>query len=374
MLEYYPPHIGGVEIVFKNLCEGLANRGENVTVVTSKLGNTKAFEIINGVRVHRVKAPQRGARYWFTFLSVPKVFTLAQKADLIHTTTYNGAFPAWLAAKLRGKRCIITVHEVFGSQWKHLTDLSSFWARLHQFLERLIISLPFDKYISVSQYTADCLKRFGVNQSKLGVIYNGIDYDLFSAGKADGETVRQELGLGDEFVYMSYGRPGISKGIEYLVQAVPLITERIPDSKLLLILANEPKDRYENIKKMIKSLIIEGKIILLSPVPRDRLPDYIAASQCVVTPSLSEGFGFSAAEACAMEKPVVATNVGSLPEVACGKYILVKQGNPEAIAKGVERIYKDEVENSDRKVFRWDECVEKYMQVYRRLNEEVAEQ
>lgn len=367
ILEYYPPHIGGAEIVFKNLCEGLARRGNDVTVITSKLRNTKAFEIINGIRIYRVKVPQRGARYWFTFLSIPKVFHLAKKADLIHTTTYNGAFPAWLASKLRGKRCIITVHEVLGSQWKRLTNMRSFWAGLHQILERLIISLPFDKYIAVSQYTADCLKRLGVNYRKLEVIYNGIDYSLFSPEKADGEAMRQKLNLGNEFIYMYYGRPGISKGVEYLVQAVPLIAKTIPNSKLLLILADEPKGRYENIERMIKNLSIEDEIILLDPVPRNQLPNYIAASDCVVIPSLSEGFGFSAAEACAMEKPVVASNVASLPEVVSGRYVSVEPRNPEAIAKGIEKIYKGEVKNSDGKVFTWDECVQKYLQVYQEL-------
>ena len=364
VLEYYSPHIGGAEVLFKNLCEGLGSRGHDITVVTLGLPDTKAFEIMNGVKVYRVEAPQRGARYWFSFLSIPKVFNLAKQADLIHTTTYNGAFPAWLASKLRGKRCVITIHEVFGSRWKELTQMSWFIAKLHQLLERVIIALPFHRYISVSEYTSNCVKNLGVAPKKAATIYNGIDYDLFDPQKADGRPVRQNLNLSNKFMYMYYGRPGISKGVEYLVQAVPLITQGIPNSKLLLILANDPKDRYENIKKMIKALSIQDKIILLDPVPRNELPNYIAAADCVVVPSLSEGFGFTAAEACAMGKPVVASNVASLPEVVSGKHVLVEPRNPQAIAEGVERVYKGDLRNDNKKTFSWDECIREYLQAY----------
>jgi len=57
-------------------------------------------------------------------------------------------------------------------------------------------------------------------------------------------------------------------------------------------------------------------------VSRSELPSYIAASDCIVVPSLSEGFGFAAAESCAMGKLIVASNVASLPEVVSGKFYL----------------------------------------------------
>ena len=367
VLEYYPPHVGGVEIVFKNLCEGLVQRGHNVTLITSRLTGTKGKDIVNGVTIRRIRVPQRGARYWFTFLSIPEVLRLANEADLIHTTTFNAAFPAWLASRLRGKKCIITIHDILGSSWKDLVGMSWFSARLHQLLEKLIISLPFDKYVCVSRHTYNSLKAVRARDKELEVIYNGIDTDLFNPMKADGERVRRRLGLDNHFLYTYYGRPGISKGVEYLVQSVLFIAQKIPDSKLFLILAKDPANGYEGIKKMIERLNIEDRVILLEPVPRVEMPDYIAASDCVVVPSLSEGFGFTAAEACAMEKPVVASNVGSLPEVVSGRYVLVEPRNPEAIAEGVERVYKGEVENSDKKVFSWDECIDKYLSVYQEV-------
>jgi D-inositol-3-phosphate glycosyltransferase len=364
VLEYYPPHVGGAEVLFGNLCEGLAARGHDVTVLTLKLPDTPPFEESNGVKVHRLKAPDKGARYWFTFLSIPKAFRLARRADLVHTTTYNGAFPAWLAAKLRRKRCVMTVHEIFGRQWRDLMGMGTLKAGLHRLLERLVIALPFSRYIAVSRYTADCLRGYGVGQGRITVVYNGIDSDLFSPDRNGGAAVRRKLKLNTEFVYMYYGRPGISKGVEYLVQAVPLISKAVPDSKLLMILAHDPRDRYENIRLMIKDMGVEDRIILLPPVPRRELPGYIAASDCVVVPSLSEGFGFTAAEACAMGKPVVASNVASLPEVVSGRYILVRPRDPGALAEGVEKAHRGEGETSQPRLFTWDDCVEGYLAIY----------
>lgn len=65
-----------------------------------------------------------------------------------------------------------------------------------------------------------------------------------------------------------------------------------------------------------------------------------------------------------MEKPVVATDVGSLPEIVSGRYVLVEPGDPEAIAEGVEKVYKGEIEDKSEKIFSWGECVKGYLEVY----------
>jgi glycosyltransferase involved in cell wall biosynthesis len=65
-----------------------------------------------------------------------------------------------------------------------------------------------------------------------------------------------------------------------------------------------------------------------------------------------------------MEKPVVASNTTSLPEVVSGRYVLVEPGNAKAIAEGVEKVYRCKVEENDKKIFSWDKCVDVYLKVY----------
>lgn len=368
--EYYRPHIGGIEIVVENLAQGLVKLGHEAYIVTCKLPRTRKYEELDGVKIHRIPVPPKGGRYWFNLLCIPKVWKLAGNCDIVHSGGENNIFPGWFVASLRRKRKVVTMHELLGSMWV-MMGMSYPSAKVHQLVERLLLTLSFNKHICVSRCTRNCLRLYGVKDEKLKVIYNGINNDLFDPQRAESSEVRKRLNLKDEFVYMYYGRPGITKGVDYLIQAVPLISEKVPNSKLMLVLADDPKDRYDAVIKLVKYLKIENKIILLKPVLRNELPSYIAAADCVVIPSLSEGFGFTTAEACAMEKPVVATDVGSLPEVVSGKYVLVEPRNPEAIAEGVRMIYDNEVKNTDRKIFSWDECVREYLKVYKALLEEI---
>ena len=365
--EYYYPHLGGIEIVIKEVAERLANNGHDIHVITCKLGVEKNLERLNGVTVHRVSVPKWGDRYWFdSFWAIPAIIRLCGRCDLIHAGCHNSAFPAWLVATILRKKKIVTIHELLGKEWISLSGINFPKAKLHEMSEKILASLCFDKYICVSKNSESQLKSMNprADINKQIVIYNGIDNALFNASTMDGTKIRQNLKITEYFIYMSFGRPGISKGIEYLIGAVPLIRKILPNSKLLLILDTNPSNRYKMIVQMISDLHIEDQIILLKPVPRSELPNYIAAADCIVIPSLSEGFGLSAAEACAMRKPVVASKVGSLPEIISGQYVLIEPKNSEAIADGVWKVFRGEVQQIPFKVFDWNICFQQYLKTY----------
>ena len=362
VLENYIPHIGGVELVFKTLAENLVKQGHEISVITHKIKDTKKFEVINGVKIYRISCLQN--RYLFSFLSIPKTLKLAKDCDIIHTTTYNGAVPARFAAKLLKKPSVITVHEVIGNKWRYLAGMNILDAKLHQFLEWLVISLKFDCFVCVSKSTQEDL-----NKKNSVVVYNAVDYNHFNPSKHNGNMIRIKLGIEDKFVYLTYGRPGISKGIEYVIKAAPLISERIKNSRLLLILSKDKayRKRYNYIISLIKELKIEDKVILLDPVSYKELPYYIKAADCVVVPSLTEGFGFTVAESCAMQKPVVATNTTSIPEVISGRFVLVKPKSAKELADGIVKIYNKKYKKSRLKRFTIKDNINGYLDIYNKL-------
>lgn len=282
----------------------------------------------------------------------------------MHTATYNAALPAWIGARLRGKKCIVTVYEIFGKLWSRLPGMNFLKALPYQIFEKAVISRNFDKFICISNFTKERLKEVGIAEKRLEVIYPIIDYDLFDSTKASGLRIRQKLGIEDHFVYMFFGRPGISKGVEYLVRAVCNIKKAIPHSKLVLILARNPWSRYKRIRKMIAQLGLEKDILLIDSVTRRELPDHISAADCVVVPSFSEGFGFSAVEAAALDVPVVAASAGALPEVISGKYVLIPPGDVESIVRGVISIYRKNYISSPPKIFDQKTAVKSYLEVY----------
>ena len=161
-------------------------------------------------------------------------------------------------------------------------------------------------------------------------------------------------------MYLYFGRPGGSKGLPYLIKAVPEISRAIPGSKLVLILSRETKAEYRRARRLIEAFNKNNNIIVLDPVPLERLPDYINIADTVVIPSLSEGFGFSAVESCMLGKKVVVTQTGSLPEVAFGRVVRLPKADSRAIADGVVRIFRDEYETIPAKKFTWAEALQKY--------------
>ena len=120
-----------------------------------------------------------------------------------------------------------------------------------------------------------------------------------------------------------------------------------------LPLAFDTKDRYECMMRLIEKFRLNENIVLKNQLSREWLLKHIAASDCVVVPSLTEDFGLIATEACAMNKPVVCSKAGALAEVVSGKNILVNPKTPHEIAQGIERIYRNEVKEGEKKYFYW---------------------
>lgn len=366
VLDHYFPYIGGAETLFKNTCEGLTERGHKVNVVTTRLKDTKKQELINGVQVYRVWTLPLARRYWFTFFSLFKVIKEAKKADVIHTTTYNSALSARIAGKILRKPNLITILEVLGDDWGRMPGIGKLNAAAHNFFERMVLYLNFDRFICISEATRKNVIKCGIPREKTIVNYPGVDYGLFNLKKID-HSLRAKLDLENNFVYLFFGRPGITKGVDYLVRAASQISTKIPKAKLVMILAQEPKERHKEILDLINKLGLKNKIMLIDPVARKLLPSYLGLADCVVVPSLTEGFGYSAAEACALRLKIVATNVGSLPEVVSGNYVLVKAKSPNEIMKGVYRIYKGEYTKSKVKKFTQNKAISRAEAIYHSL-------
>lgn len=372
IVENYPPHYGGVELVFQNTCEGLAARGHKVAVVTHLIKNTPRREKRNGVDVVRVPCMEN--RYLFTFLAPFWAFWQAKKADVVHTTTYNGAPPAWLVARLWGKPVVINVNESWIGHWQEFTNMPAWKAQLHDLLERPIYWLPFDAYLPISESTKKQL--LGVLGKRLHARVEtnllGFDPDHWTPNqhKPAAQRVRKELNLHNKFVIMGYGRPGFSKGFEYLLKAFPLVLKQWTGTRrphLLLILSHDKayKKEYEKLMALLSDC--EGEATVLDPVGYAKLPEYIVMADCVVIPSLCEGFGYTTVESNNTGTPVVASNVGSIPEVISGKHILVRARSPESIAEGILAVKAKKYKETRLKSFPWKDTLNRLEGIYDRL-------
>lgn len=369
VLEHFYPHVGGVELVFQRLAEGLVKQGDTVTVLTTRLPETSARETVNGITIRRAWVPPFLRRYFFTLFALPHALSLARKADVIHTTTYNGAPPAWYASKMTGKPCIITVHEVLGKKWRafDMTRLNSFF---HRVFERYILRLSFSRYICVSNATRDQLKTLGIPHEKISVIYNGVDSDLFKTNIPKSEQVQEMCGIDSEdFVFFYYGRPGMTKGVDTLVRAFHPVVARYPNARLLLMMTRSPRGRYRKLIRIIEQSPAREQIIRLDPVDRYRIADVMSVSDAVVVPSMTEGFGFTAAEAAAAGKPLVVSRAGSLPEVASGNVRWFTPGKVTELSDALMHAVEGDYESIPQKHFLWEDMIFSVHQLYSSISE-----
>lgn len=259
-------------------------------------------------------------------MAIPRAIRAARRADLLHTTTYNAAIPAWIAARFARKPVVLTVHEVFARQWQQMPGMNRLLGWGYRLFESVVLRLGFAHFITPSEFTRKRLP----DPARATTIHNAVDIDFWSPHRHHARDLGLPRGT---FVYLYFGRPGVSKGVEYLIDAAERVRREIPGSRLLMILSREPERQYRSLRPRIDALA--EHVMLLDSVPREELPSYLLAANCVIVPSLSEGFGYSAVEAAALGCRVIATSGHATEELLTGVATFVPPRDPAALAEAI---------------------------------------
>lgn len=353
VLEHFYPYIGGAETLFYVLTTNLAKQGYDVVVITTHYDKSlPKKESHKGVEIVRVNCYNR---YLFTILSIPSIFRNAKGCDLIHTTTYNAALPAMAAGIMLRKPVYITFHEVWGKLWRKLPFTSFFERNAFYLFEKLLLHLPFHKFIAVSNFTKSKLIEHGIPEKKITRIYNGIVYNKFS----DFQHTPPEV-----FTFTYFGRIGISKGLDLLLPAAAEFRTIHPNSKLKLIIPKQPIGLYNKIMHLISTHNLEAYVELHHNLTREQLYDELLHSSCIVIPSYSEGFCFAAAETVALKIPIISSHLGALKEVVSGNYIRMENQDSSSLLKALINAYKGNWTQSPIRHFHLDDSIEQYKELY----------
>lgn len=226
--------------------------------------------------------------------------------DIVHTATSKAGFLGRLAAYLTGVPIILhTVHELPQNSTQNVF-LRWFYRKLETIAARWT-----EHIITVSNPNYNQIMLDGITSSqKITLIHNGINitkYDL----KVDVSAKKKELGIPiNAKVIGTVGRLEIPKGHKYLLQAIPLILQKIPNTMFLIIGDGMLREQLEN---TVKQIGLEKNVIFTGF--REDLIEIMRTFDLFCLPSLWEGFGVVIAEAMACGLPVVASNVGGIPDV-----------------------------------------------------------
>ena len=189
-------------------------------------------------------------------------------------------------------------------------------------------------------------------------------YDVFKFEKISKENAQQQLGVeGNILLFFGFVRP--YKGLKYLIEAMPLILERV---KVTLLVVGECWDDQEHYMRRAEELGIDTHVKVIDTyVPNEDVETYFVACDVVVLPYIS-GTGSGVAQiAFSFDRPIIATNVGCLPEIVeSGKTgFIVKAASPDEIADAVVRFYEEDKEAEfvkkiieEKEKYSWDRMVE----------------
>lgn len=253
----------------------------------------------------------------------------ANRYDVIHTHGFKADLWGAIVGRLTGVPIIIsTVH----NQEQYLKN------SIVRFIEKWIISPIDDTIIVVSEGVKRFLiKTGGIPEKKIKKVYYGINPADIKIDKE--RDIREELGIDKDAPLIGcIGRLVEQKGHKYLIRAAKRVIEIFPQAKFFIIGRGKLE---KNLKKLAQNNSLNSGIIFAGF--RTDIYSIIDKLDLIVMPSLWEGLGLVLLEAMALGKPIVATDVGGIPEVVENKKtgILVPAKDPNALAEAIINLLED---------------------------------
>jgi glycosyltransferase involved in cell wall biosynthesis len=323
--------VGGAERQVIALGERMAARGHEVVLIVLRPRLADEWHTRLGVvRLHMTRSPAglgggfiRGGRFLRSF-----------RPDIVHSHT----FPANMAARVfraMGAAPVVvsTIHNVYEG------------GRRRTIAYRL--TDPFCLHsTAVSRAVADRYCETGaVARHKCSVITNGFDLDEFSPHAPNCAQERESRRASDDFVWLAAGRDVPAKDFDNLLAAFRQVRAEIPGTQLWIAGRLEEQRLVRINCRVVGTERNESEGVRWLGF-RDDMPEVLAASNAFVLSSAWEGLPLVVGEAMAMEKPVVATDVGGVKELVGDAGVLVQAKTPEALAKAMLRVMR--MERADR--------------------------
>jgi L-malate glycosyltransferase len=244
--------------------------------------------------------------------------------DLVHVHAAH-ELTSLVKMFLPGVPVVLTVHGYHGSQSPLSYRLSAIFGNL--FADRVIV---------VSRSEMDLLAVNHLQAAKTTLIYNGVAEPQVDIAKAEQLSLRVK----DQVVIGTVARLSEAKGLAYLLEAMAHLIDRHPYIKLVIAGDGELRD---SLPQIADDLGINKQVVFAGYLPD--VQNLIYCFDIFVLPSLQEALPLAIAEAMSMGKPIVATNVGGMPEqVTDGQTgFIVPPQDSLALAVGIDRLISDPV-------------------------------
>jgi len=294
---YFPPHLGGLEVVAQNQAKELAKQGEQVSVLTSAVDAKPGRERKDGYDIHRVSAWNFSERFGAPFpIFSPKLlwtsYKLIKNSDIahIHDVFYMSSWVAAFWAYMLRKPLILTQHVALIPHPSKL--VRAVQVIVYGTLGRFILRTSHKIIVYNTRVKNFLISRHVVEQ-KIAVITNGTNLELFKPVPSSTKKVlRNKYKLPTNKVLALFvGRLVPKKGFDKLIASVS-------NDYTIVFAGGAIPPQYET----------NSGLIFLGPLTQEELAEVYKACDIFVLPSEGEGFPLSIQEAMASGLPIITTD------------------------------------------------------------------
>lgn len=361
--------IGGADIHIKSLIEKYQLLDDiDIHIITmNKEINCSIKEFNKNITSHIIKSPNLPKTITGFTIDYRKIIKVVKeiKPDMVHAQVLGA--PYGLAAMKLCKQypTILTVHTLVELDAKNRSGTVK--EKIHDGIWRNLEIKEIKRipnFIAVSKNIEHELKKRGAQNVK--VIPNGISDSWFNVSNVEIEGR-----------ILFVGRVVPIKAIEHLIQMLKIVQKRVPKAHLHIVGPVSDKEYKKKLNVIVDKMDIQNSVIFKGPKNgADLEKEYSECSVFALT-SKEESFGIVLLEAMASGKPIVATEVGGIPEIIKNEEegILVKYGDVEQLAENIMKLLSDSelrkrmgsTGKNTAKQYDWHTIAEKTVNYYKEI-------
>jgi PEP-CTERM/exosortase A-associated glycosyltransferase len=337
VLEYSLPYLVGYTIRSKYIVENQKKIGLEPIIITSPLmtqntGSYPAYEEINKIKyyrsgyLNRISESDRLSRrllkryiYSKEYKKAILMTALAEKPDIIHahSSYLNGISANFVSKKLN----LPSIYEVRGL-WQDSAVINQNIGKWHwkynfvNYMDKKAMK-ESDIIIAISECISKELQHKGIKKSKIRVVPNGVDVNIFSPCQPD-MSIIQKYNLSGKVVIGFIGSVRRIEGLMMVIEAMPKIINQI--GNVIFLIVGDGDNEIENLKKLSHINGLEKNVVFCGRIKHEDIVQYYSIMDLLVYPRINAKVNqkvtpLKPLEAMAMEKAVLASDVGGLREI-----------------------------------------------------------
>ena len=330
---YFPPHVGGLEVVVQQQAESLVRAGHDVRILTtlhdSSLPREESRQGYTVIRVQANNMIERRTEVPFPFIGprfVRRLWAEVQAADIvhIHDVLYTPCCTAAFMTKMKHRKLLVTSHVTVVDHDSRIVVKAQ--EILYQIIGRWVWRQA-SAIVIYNKRVREFLESHGVEDTRIVEVPNGIDLNIFTPAEPTYRSeLRRKYGIEEgKKVVLFVGRLVPKKGYRELIQAAEANYE------VLLVGSGQPPGN------------LASNVRCVGPVAREQLVELYQLADVFVLPSIGEMFTLAMQEAMACGLPVVTTDDARYAMYGLDRYLVrLVDPSPNTLRQAIRDVVSNE--------------------------------